>query len=592
MNIRIMFIAFLCVKCNASLFYASPFATAGSGSMNDPWPLRNALTNNTTVQSGDTLLLREGVYSGWGLLCTLQGVTVKNYLNERVIIQDGQTGVLVGSITGGAGISTTNVIKFSETWRVGNTISIGWEVFTLSETRGSPTNWVMNRGFPTNSAHANGDVVYPFNVAILYQSGTNCIFRDFEITSPFTTNRVFTYAFAPSSGLDLHGKGNKAINLSIYNTGHPGIGFWSQGNGGEINGCQFWGIGQYDYTSGFTGTPRGTAIYSQNGGGIGVAQIKNCVFHHVLTDGAEVFGETGPVQDFIFNGNISCANGTSVSLEIASGSTATTNTWMTNNFLLGSPTLSYVSLSNVAEFFSGNVVVNGGLALKETTSSVVTNNDIFMTKGVGLGGCPIQYITTVFSSNNLALNWDYNRYYIGDGSSIYQWSFTSTEGPTANCLGGGVLAFSEFACAKGWKAWTGFDVHSTCITNWPNNYLNVRSIALNYNTNRHRICVVSTSGATTFQIDLSTNNIAVGSRIQVRDIQNYFKVIIDTNYQGGLFTLPLNLTDISPLSGSVTNFTPAHTDLVNDAGFNVFDIDNLGTPQAVIANGTIVNAHF
>lgn len=33
---------------------------------------------------------------------------------------------------------------------------------------------------------------------------------------------------------------------------------------------------------------------------------------------------------------------------------------------------------------------------------------------------------------------------------------------------------------------------------------------------------------------------------------------------------------------NATNFTPAHTDLVNNAGFNVFDIDNLGTPKQLL----------
>jgi len=576
----LLFLALAPWCAKAATWYVSPSATAGSGSLGDPWPLQTALTNTATVVSGDTVLMRGGNYFGPGFVCNLVGVTVKSYPGEWAVLQDGFVGTLNTNMPNSSSSSTIS-IRGSEGWQAVSVIGIGNERMQAARVSNA-TNWTVQRGWDgsTTATHSSNDTVYLANVAIPYVSGTNNVFRDFEVTSPFLTNRVFTYGFSPSSGIDLHGKGNKAINLIIHDVGHPGIGFWDQGAGGEINGCQFWGVGHYDYTAGFNGTPRGTAIYSQNGGE-GMAQIKNCIFHHVLTDGAEVFGETGPVQDFVFNGNISCANGTLVSLEIASGSTSTTNTWMTNNILMGPPTLSYVSLSNTAEYVSGNVMVNGGFALKETTASVLTNNDVFLTKNAGVGASAVQYSSTIFSSNNLSLTWDYNHYYIGDGASPFQWLFTSSEGTPHNNAGGDTLTFGGDN-GHGWKAWTGFDAHSTCVTNWPTDYLRVKSFALDYDANRHFISVVCTTGATSTTIDLGTNGFANGDIYTLRDAQNYFTVIAQGVYSGSALSLPLNLTNIATLQGSVTNFVPQHTNVQTPGLFNAFVLDRTSGASSIV----------
>ncbi len=562
----------LAMLAHGTEWFASPLASpTGAGSKTNPWPLKVALAKNTVIQPGDTLYLRGGHYVG-NFKSSLNNCTVRSYPNEWAVISDGNAARLTININ-----AATNQATFSggTYWSAGQTIIIDSETMQLDVVAGIPVTWRINRGWGGTTAvsHSSNAVVI-LKSPIIETTGSNVIWRDFEITSLLSTNRTVGTNWWLPAGLNLlaTGAGNKAVNLIIHDTGHPGIGFWQQGAGGEINGCLIWGVGMNDYSpdyAGGVGTPRGSAIYSQNAQS-GFAQIKNCINFRNFTSGGKVYGETGPVLNFGFFSNIVFQ--VNPTIEGSSGSTSTSNLWFSGNVMLGTPMLSYVSLSNRSTFFINNQVINGAFVLDETAYSYLTNNFVLMPKNAGALTSPIHYHSTHYPTNALNLVWDYNTYYLGNGSSPAQWTFKSLDWPQSavtNSAGGGILNYQNDS-GKAWTNWSSFDAHSTYQEGWPANYLKVSVHASDYDTNRWHVAVVSTSGQTSTAITLSDYGFVNGQRYQLVDAQNWPVVIASGTYGGGTISLPLNLSNVSDIKGTTSQITNEHTNVKNPGLFNAF----------------------
>ena len=555
----------------AATWYAAPSAgSASDGSVTNPWPLQVALRKAADIKPGDTLYLRGGTYHGAGFLSSLSGtsnnyVTVRSFPGEWAVITDGAPLSLAEDID-----ANTNRARISggELLLPGTTVMIGGEMIQIGD-NSTATRTVLNRGWggTTKASHPAGSEPVAVG-SLISQAGSYVNFRDFEMTCARATNRIVNgnsgnYVM-PGLNLLASGHGNKAVNLIIHNVGHPGIGFWQQGEGGEINGCLIWGVGFYDKEGSWT---RGSAIYSQNTTGLAV--IKNCINFRNFTSGGKVFGETGPVNDFKFVSNIvfQC----SPALEIGSGSTAVSNVWMDGNLMLGTPMLSYVSLSNRNEYFINNVVVNGSFSLKETSDSFLTNNAVFLPKGAGIGQAPIQYRSTQFSRADLKIVWDRNNYYLANGASAYQWAFQTPDTRSAvNSLGGGNLKFSS-DMTNSWQDYSTFDANSTYTTNWPMNHLKVSVQSLSYDADRFHISVVNTTPATNATLELATLGFVDGQQWQLRDAQDYFNVISTGKHRGSgtIINLPLTLTNVSSIPG-INHYTNKHTNVDAPGLFNAF----------------------
>lgn len=558
-------------------WFAAPGAGLnGDGSKTSPWPLHLALAKNAIIQPGDTLNLRGGNYLGPGFVSTLTGVannyiTVRSYPGEWAVITDG----LVGTLQTDLSSSSTNAINvkisgFPDSLPDGLFLIGSETLYTVGRT-GTNYNFVRGWGGSTVVAHNVGERMVLVR-DIIYHTGSNVTFRDFEISGIMSTNRVIGTNNYFGSGLSLSslGHGNKAVNLIVHNTGHPGIGFWQQGEGGEVNGCLIWGTGIYDwYETNFAGAPRGSAIYSQNSGGM--AQIKNCINFRNFTSGGKVFGETGPVLNFGFYSNIifQCRP----PMEGVSGSTSTSNLWFNGNVVMGTPALSYVSRSNRAEYFINNTVVSGSFNVGEHNDSVYTNNTVFMIPGAGNGGSLIGYSSAYYYKSNLNNVWDWNSYYLGAGTTPYNFDFTAKDVNAVNALGGGTLRYADGT--NGWPNWSGYDAHSAYQDSWPTNYLKVSVHPSDYDTNRWHIAVVSTSGQANTTLALSDYGFVRGQRYQVVDAQNWPVVIASGTYTNGTINLPLNLANVSTLNGAVTHFTNEHTNVKNPGLFNAFVLTRL-----------------
>jgi hypothetical protein len=126
----------------------------------------------------------------------------------------------------------------------------------------------------------------------------------------------------------------------------------------------------------------------------------------------------------------------------------------------------------------------------------------------------------------------------------------------------------------------GFDAHSTFITQWPTNYHEIAVRRLDYNTNRFHICVISATGQTNTVLALSNYGFANGDRYELHDAQNYFSVVAFGTCTNATVNLPLNLTQTSPVTGSITNFTNRHSNVDAPGLFNAFVLTRLvGSPQ-------------
>lgn len=554
----------------AADWYAAPNASdTGDGSAVNPWPLQVALTQTTRVRAGDTLFLRGGTYHGpfvSGLSGQESGyITVRSAAGEWAVVKDPLPGMLATGLSNGQGRVDNVAVLGSQYWPEGTDAIAGAETFHLFNKKG--TNWSVIRGWngTTVTAHDRSEELMPC-MDLIRQNGSFVIFRDFEVTSDLSNNRNTGRTHYLGSGLNMvGGVGNKAVNLVIHNVGHPGIGFWNQGAGGEVNGCLIWGNGDY-YDDGSWAATRGSAIYSQNAGGM--ATIKNIISFRNFTTGGKVFGETGPVRDFQFISNIvfQC----SPTLEGASGSTATSNLWFNGNVLLGPPRLSYVSKFNSFQYFINNTVVNAGFTSTEHRDSIYTNNVILLPKNpTGTSGEDIMYLSSDFASNDLRIVWDYNAYYLGNREFPNSWGFRTLDGAAVNARGGGRLKFSNDS-GKAWRDWSGFDVHSTYQENWPTNDLKVFIQPSDYDPHRWHIAVVNTSTQTNATIALSGLGFAYGERYHLVDAQNWPVVVASETYTKGTIGLPLTLTSVSPIRGVIRHFTNEHTNVKHRALFNAF----------------------
>jgi hypothetical protein len=108
--------------------------------------------------------------------------------------------------------------------------------------------------------------------------GAWTVFRDLEIFN------------SPGEGLSMLGRGHKAINLVVHDTGGAGIGFREAvGDGGEVYGCLLWGN-------------RTAGLSAQNAEGRRIVR-DNLVFRNGRS-GIFVFADKGRADGFELEGNV------------------------------------------------------------------------------------------------------------------------------------------------------------------------------------------------------------------------------------------------------------------------------------------------
>lgn len=508
-----------------------------------PWDLQTALSKPASaVPPGTAILLRGGTHRG-PCISTVGGtsglpVVVCSYPGEWAVLNDGGEGSLAANITASTGSCT---VTGSAQWTVGAVVQIDNEQIQLYDKIGT-TTWLAARGWngTTPASHplnARVELLGP----VIDSRGNHVWWRDFEITSVRPNRSVMaSYRWG---GLNFNpvSHANKAINLVIHNTGHPAIGFWGPGPGGEVYGCLLWGNGIYDTTGGGSWL-RGDGIYAQNQ--TGNVLLSDIISFRNFTLGLDAFAESNYANGFTFEGNICFDANEMANLDAATSVNPINLVVVSNNFLYQRPTqnvanliLGYVATGNTNTIISGNYIFGGayGALIRNFNNVTLTNNCLLTTT------FPIVQFerSTGFPPHNYVM--DHNTYY-------------SLNNPTPFAWGG-----SEYMSFSTWKSLTGYDAASTYRTSGPTNVIAVTR-KNKYQAKRAHLVVFNYTGANSLAYNLTDAGLVAGDQFVIRDAQDFLGTPVLTGiFTNQLVSLPLNLTNVSPIFGEVTHFQNTHT---------------------------------
>ncbi len=580
------------VGTGGSSWYVSPTgSSSGDGSINNPWDLITALEDNTVstnknyvVKPGDTIWLRSGTYTG-PFTSKIKGtasapIVVRNYNNEKVVINDNFQATLAEPITPISGWTTRYEMRITngEKWPLGYTARInGIGLYLLNPSSVYSKNPADANKYNVEVASAPADFVnIPVGTAIIKggciidHSGSYTWFWGLEITS--VREERFTDQFNKGCGLNLQavGVGNKSINNIIYNVGHPAIGFWKQSDQGEIYGNLLWGNGIYDNSnpSQPNGWTRGGGIYSQNE--VGNILISDVISFKNFTGGMKCHGESGFCNGVTFEGNIVFDNpdrGIAITTAVQP---ANLNTINYNNAYRNGIGFGYVAKNNGEAVAIGNYVaeampsgVDGGVfGIKEYQKVTVKNNTFY---NFGANRVVLSFIMpTGFSYSNA--DWNYNKYYGAD-------QFDENDPRVLTKAGWEISPYS----APGWKYLSDlptWEKNSTLsLTDIPENKIIIRPNK--YEKGRANIVVWNWQKNNSVTLDLSTSGLVDGDKFEIRDAQNYFGTpVVNGTYRSfdPNVVLPLNLQVVSPIIGNVNHLNKDHTPIE----FNVFVVLKVG----------------
>lgn len=421
-------------------------------------------------------------------------------------------------------------------WLRGGRYGNGGGTIFNSHLTGTKNTPVTIRQFPGERATVDGGIM---------AYGEYTVFWGFEITNSnpqrhtVGSNRVF--------GLNLLGRGHKAINLIVNNVGHPGIGFWKEvGDGGEIYGCLIWGVGLYD-TSWDPPTPRGSGIYAQNQSGS--RYIGDVISFRNFSTGMKAYGESAYTNGFTFEGNVAFDN---ADRNIFVGTTQhpVQNLKVIHNFTYRKPSdpdigteFGYSGGSESDNqnleirnnyFVSGNRAAElGSLSIHSWQTGIVSNNTVVSRDLIAAYKPPA-------GSNQLS--WDNNEYF----SPVNKFWYSYRSG------GYDYLTYDQ------WRSKTGFDAHSVYTQALPKG-VKIFVRPNKYEAGRGHIIIYNWDKLSSVKADVSSV-LKAGDAYLLLDAQNYFGApVASGTYTGQPITIPMNLTQVSPIIGDVDHIQNVHT---------------------------------
>jgi len=436
----------------------------------------------------------------------------------------------------------TQVIKPGDVvWLRGGTYGTGGATLYLTKLVGTKKQPIIIRNYPGERAIING------GISANGPSAYNW-FWGFEITNTSQERRV-----KPSdrpTGLNLvGGNGHSVINLIVHNAGHPGIGFWSPvADDPQLYGNILWGNGIYDiFTSpGTLAAPwtRGSPFYMQNKEGSKYIE-ENITFRN-FTTGMKAYTQGGFVDGFRFIGNIAFDAPDWNFLNDGGAKSPQRRLLLRENYLYRPPADIKASMrvgyndDQGDAVIENNYIVNGtsadgALFVRKYKEGVVVKNNTLVSNSI------LAQFRAPFPDKPI---WDNNTYF----SANPKFKLNDT-----------TLSATE------WQA-LGYDQNSQINTQLPiENKIFVRPNK--YQAGRGHIVVYNWEKKSEQQIDVSTV-LKTGDVYELRDAQNYFKVLTTGTYNGSSISVPLNLTEVAPFIGSVTHIENQHS----PTDFNAFVI--------------------
>ena len=413
-------------------------------------------------------------------------------------------------------------------WLRGGQYGTGGATRYTSSLQGSESQPIVVRGYPGERAIVDAGIL---------AKGAWTWFWGFEITNT-DTNRTST-AYARPPGLYLQGRGQKAINMIIYNTGHPGIGFWSEvGDGGEVYGCLIWGVGTFDTDKASWMDGRGSAIYAQNQ--TGTHLIEDVISFRNLTTGMKAYAEKGYVNNFTFEGNISFENGDRL-IFVNGTEFPAQNVVIKDNYTYRSPyepnppvRLGYADVDQGGALVTGNVFVNGvsgdgAFWVKRFSSLTFTDNELVS---------PNVLATYLPAVNVGQIIWNNNHYFGGSFAPFRM----------------GRIPYPFLL----WQKITSFDADSTYTNKMPpGQQVFVRPNR--YDPNRANIAIYNWAMSSAVKVDLS-KVLKTGDTFHIQDAQDYFGApVVEGVYDGSPVLVPMNLSQVSTITGDGMPIANQHT---------------------------------
>jgi hypothetical protein len=381
-------------------------------------------------------------------------------------------------------------------------------------------------------------------------SGSGLTLQGLEIFNSNAVTRTNAAAIL-GPGLNLTGVGGKAINLIVHDVGAPGIWMPIGATNSEVTGCVMWGIGLYQIDDGYSGSARGPIFYGQCNGANGDTRlIRDNIVSKSFTEGIKAYGESASAEGFTYQDNIAFWNAMDGYL-LDTTSQAVTNFTMLGNvsYLNAYDRLGETEITRKSALIAGNTFIGDSTPYRKALSvhgwtNVTMTNNIFVDVTTNSAGWPNAADTLVFAqlyTTNAVQSYTVNANQFRGGTDTYGHWYTN---------GSVRLLWNE------WKTLNNFDSSGSWSNTMPT--ANVVTVKANpYEAGRANIVVINWQGATTASASLANIGLVEGQSYEVRDVQNWF----GTPCVRGIYhaatpnvTLPLNLTEVTPIAGIVTHF--------------------------------------
>jgi hypothetical protein len=461
-------------------------------------------------------------------------------------------------------LSGSHAVAGDTIWVRGGTYGLGTNpVYNVTITGTSSNAPIIVRNYNYEQASINGGFAHFTDGWVwfwgleVYNSNTNRV-SDSTVRVP---------------GFFLLGHGDAVINCVIHDAGAQAIfyGAQVQGDSGFLYGNVAWGNGIYSLDPGFGGAPRGDGTYMQNTNG--TRWITDMITTRNMNFGQKAYAEQSYANGFVFNGCVSFGN-SAREMVVQGNHNQLTNIVVTNCFFFTDREASEPirvgdvrvdpssSQNNQNVLFANNIVAdNAGTTFTYLNEmdywSVLTmTNNTFIEFTKDAGNASSLAFWEIIPTNVVSYTINRNTYYGNGFNPAYDdWRYDNTR--------------RTFAQVQG----LGFEAQGSYITSLPvTNSVFLRTNL--FEPGRANLIVYNPLSNNAVVVDLSGIGLTNGQMFKVRDVQNYFgtpALFSIYGMNGTSFSIPLNLTAITPLVGNVTNFNippTSHTPTI----FNCFVI--------------------
>jgi hypothetical protein len=583
-----------------AVYVAPNGSPTGDGSINKPWDLGTALSQQSNVRPGTTIYLRGGTYTGKftsGLIGTPSApIVVRSYPREWATLDGYVHTTLAVALPAQAGDPVTVVLSPNNGtfYRDGTTIRVGTENIYLSGLQPDGVTWkncarAYGGSVGGASAHSQGDLVFDIANSFII-NGQYTYYRDFELMNSATL-RSWNTVDPPAGAYPVIGifvnpsTGIKLINLVIHDVS---IGIFSGSYAVDVES-----YGDIIYNVGVENShgADGPGLYQQN---LSDAQkkVRNLIVFNGFSTGMKSYSENYEVKNFLYEHIISFNNGsllghpgnggnngsplaeTSREPNIYGG-TGNSNTGL-NNILIhdcylyhpfdAKPEVGNLGLGYQGHHSTGLEITNsrimGGnntFELNHFDSYTVTGNK-FYEQTTSLGSV-FNMLVDADLETGYSGTWNNNTYYSqqpyqGDLHLYYPFRFAINGAYTASCDGGSALQYSctPVSGNGGWKQNSGLDVNSTWTPAAPTG-TEVFVIPNEYEVGRAHIAIYNWALSPTVNVDLSSV-LAAGDHYAVYAAENYLGAPVKTGtYDGKPVAVPMTGTSVAAPIG--LGWTPA-----------------------------------